>query len=118
MGPRSRRMLEPGARQVNRTRKELFLHPSPHWGEGYLWARGDDEAEAGLGTVVADEGLLDLLAGEPLVLGGSVQQVVEGEPTVVERGQSTPPEVRRLEHLVEKGRRLLLGHSELLGRRP
>src|SRR5439155_24616836 len=38
-------------------------------GARVLWARGDDEAEAGLGTVVAGKGLLDLLAGDRLGLG-------------------------------------------------
>jgi hypothetical protein len=42
--------------------------------------------------VVAREGLLDFLGDEALVLGGGVEQVVEGEPAIVERGQATPPE--------------------------
>src|SRR5258708_38467558 len=100
----SRSMLGPGAREVNRTAPSAIsalasersssartAALSPDGGEGsvdgarVLWARGDDEAEAGLGTVVASKGLLDLLAGEPLVLGRGVQQVVEGEPAIVER---------------------------------
>jgi hypothetical protein len=38
-----------------------------------LAARGDDEAEAGVGAVVAREGVVDLLGGEVLILGRGVR---------------------------------------------
>src|SRR5262245_27806919 len=66
-----------------------------------LSLRCDDEAEAGVRPIVAREHLLDLLSREALVLGGGVEQIIELEASVVERGQTTQPEVGRLHHLLE-----------------
>src|SRR3972149_519258 len=50
--------------------------------------------------------------------GARVGEIGEAEPAVVERREPAQPEIRRLERLVEEVRRLLLGHGQLVGRRP
>src|SRR5206468_11408379 len=87
-------------------------HPGGGGGGG-SGLRGDHEAEASLGLVVAHEGVLDLLGGEALVLGLGREHVVEAQAAIVEGGEAADPEVGRLQDLVEKIVRLLLGHREL-----
>src|ERR1043166_289590 len=83
-----------------------------------LRSRCDHESESGFRPIVSGKGLPDVLAGELLILSRGLEQLVEADAAVVEGRQTTLPELRRLQHLVEEVRDLLFGHGELFGRRP
>src|SRR5262245_53776999 len=83
-----------------------------------LRSRCDHEPEAGFRPIVTDKRLPDVSAGELLILGRGLEQLVEADAAVVEGRQTTLPEVRRLQHLVEEVRDLFFGHGQLVGQWP
>src|SRR5438093_7136054 len=106
---------------LSRLRRQWDLGPTRSRTAGpraALGSRCDHESESGFRPIVSGKGLPDVPAGELLILSRGLEQLVEADAAVVEGRQTTLPELRRLQHLVEEVRHLLFGYGELVGRRP
>src|SRR5439155_758993 len=129
---RRRRSAATGRRRVGSWSHSALVSPKPPSSAMGPWAyavptagsraalrsRCDHESEPGFRPIVSGKGLPDVPAGELLILSRGLEQLVEADAAVVEGRQTTLPEVRRLQHLVEEVRHLLFGYGELVGRRP